>query len=95
MWGKRIEPSALTVDAIAARIAGEDTRDAIARDDEQTGRTTVIVHSAPAKMFTPYQAHRMMQVHRGCDRTTCPRKMAAVNVLVGAGVMRLDRRAGY
>ncbi|MEU5405098.1 hypothetical protein [Nocardia asteroides] len=95
MWRKKPKRSELTVDAIVARIAGEDTREAIARDDEQTGRTTVIVHSAPEKRFTLDQAHRMMQLHRECDRTICPRKMAAVNVLVGAGVMRLDRRAGY
>ncbi|MFC9874850.1 hypothetical protein [Nocardia salmonicida] len=85
----------MTVDAITERMASEDTRAAIAREDEQTGRTTVIVHSAPEKPFTLDQARRMMQVHRECDRDTCPRKMAAVNVLVGAGVMRLDSRARY
>ncbi|MFE7721000.1 hypothetical protein ACFU44_18385 [Nocardia rhizosphaerihabitans] len=68
---------------------------AIAQDDEQTGRTTVIVHSAPTKAFTIGQPRRVVQVHRSCDRTICPRKMAAVNVLVAAGVMRLDRRVGY
>lgn len=92
MWRRTTR---LTVDAIQARLAREAAQAAIAEDDEQTGRTTVIVHSAPTKAFTVGQARRMVQVHRSCDRTICPRKMAAINVLVAAGLMRLDRRVGY
>lgn len=85
----------LTVDAIQARIAREAAQAAIAEDDEQTGRTTVIVHSAPLQRFSIDQARKTVQAHRGCDRTICPRKMAAINVLVGAGLMRLDHRVGH
>lgn len=96
MWGRtRPGKRALTVDAIQKRIAREAAQAAIAEDDEQTGRTTVIVHSAPVQRFSIEQARRTVQAHRGCDRTICPRKMAAINVLVGAGLMRLDRRVGY
>ncbi|MFD4429945.1 hypothetical protein [Nocardia sp. NPDC058497] len=96
MWGRtKAGKRALTVDAIQARIAREAGQAAIAQDDEQTGRTALIVHSAPAKRFSIDQARQIIQAHRGCDRTICPRKMAAINVLVGAGLMRLDRRVGY
>lgn len=96
MWRRaKAATSAFTVDAIQARIASEAARAAIAQDDEQTGRTTVSVHSAPVQRFSIEQARRTVQAHRGCDRTICPRKMAAINVLVGAGLMRLDRRVGY
>lgn len=95
MWRRaNAATSAFTVGAIQARIARE-ARAAIAQDDEQTGHSTVIVHSAPVRRFSIDQARRTVQAHRGCDRTICPRKMAAINVLVGAGVMRLDRRVGY
>ncbi|MEV6061025.1 hypothetical protein AB0L62_13585 [Nocardia asteroides] len=94
MWG-RTKPERLTVDAIQTRLAREAARALIARDDEQNGRTAVIVHTAPARSFTLGQARRMMQLHRSCDRTLCARKQAAVDVLVASGVMRLDSRVGY
>lgn len=94
MWG-RTNGKPTTVDAIQRRLAREAAHAAIAEDDEQTGRTTVIVHSAPVGRFSIGQARMAVQAHRGCDRTICPRKMAAINVLVGAGLMRLDRRVGY
>ncbi|MGW6725578.1 hypothetical protein ACWF9G_06700 [Nocardia sp. NPDC055029] len=94
MW-RRTTGQRATVDAIQARLAREAACAAIAQDDEQTGRDTVIVHSAPVVRFSIDQARTTVRDHRGCDRTICPRKMAAINVLVGAGLMKLDRRVGY
>lgn len=99
MWGIfKSRRELTTVDTIRDRLAaeaGNAARAVIAQDDEQTGRSTVTEHSAPPRLLTIGQARRTMQAHRECDRATCPRKMAAVNVLVAAGVMRLAPRARY
>lgn len=81
--------------ATQTSLAREAAHIAITQDDEQTGRSTVIVHTAPVHRFSIDQARTTFQAHRGCDRSTCPRKMAAIDVLVGAGLMRLDSRVGY
>lgn len=45
-------------------------------------------HEAPSTPFTVPQAHRVMQTHRWCSRSTCRRKDAAWMVLVDAGRIR-------
>jgi len=49
----------------------------------------VYTHIAPARPPTVDQAHTITQQHRDCDTADCPRKMAAIRVLVKAGRMTL------
>lgn len=96
MWGKsKPDAGTLTVDDITARLAAEQTRAAIAREDEQTGREVIDSHTAPSARLTLPQARRVLQVHRACDRTTCPKKTAAWDLRVAAGEIVPDRRVSY
>lgn len=53
-------------------------------------------HHAPTTPFTVSEAHRAMQLHRGCRADACPRKGAAFRTLVAAGRIVPDTRAdGY
>lgn len=51
----------------------------------QTLRVPDYPHHAPLMPFTEAQAHREMQLHRGCRRGDCARKDAAWMALVDAG----------
>ncbi|MEV0548775.1 hypothetical protein OG308_16405 [Nocardia salmonicida] len=44
-------------------------------------------HTAPMLLFTPAQAHEVMQIHVACRAKQCPRKSVALDVLVSAGRM--------
>lgn len=46
-------------------------------------------HQAPMLPFTVAQAHGIMQIHVACRAKQCPRKAAALQVLVEAGRMVL------
>lgn len=48
----------------------------------------IYTHSAPARPFTPEQAHEAMQQHRECDH--CPRRHAARDALIEAGHITPD-----
>lgn len=53
-------------------------------------------HRAPTAPFTVPEAHRAMQLHRGCRADACARKGAAFRTLVAAGRIVPDTRAdGY
>lgn len=52
-------------------------------------------HEAPDEPFSVSAARHVMQVHRGCDRFDCARKMAAWNVLVQARIVVPDSGRGY
>ncbi|MEV0710402.1 hypothetical protein [Nocardia aurea] len=47
-------------------------------------------HRAPVQPFTIEQAHMIMQFHVACRAARCPRKAAAVDVLVDGGRMVLS-----
>ncbi|WP_280381677.1 hypothetical protein [Nocardia wallacei] len=47
-------------------------------------------HQAPRVPFTLAQAHSVMQYHVACRATRCPRKAAALQVLVEAGCVVPD-----
>ena len=96
VWS-RSKPGAgsLTVNDITARLAAEQTRAAIAREDEQTGREVIDSHAAPRARLTLPQARKVLQVHRACDRATCPKKTAAWDLRVAAGEIVPDRRVSY
>ncbi|MBU3063136.1 hypothetical protein KO481_16570 [Nocardia sp. NEAU-G5] len=49
----------------------------------------VYTHTAPARPLSVEQAHTITQQHRYCDAEECPRKRAAIRVLIEAGRMRL------
>ncbi|MFF0493941.1 hypothetical protein ACFYTQ_33390 [Nocardia sp. NPDC004068] len=44
-------------------------------------------HPAPEVSFTVDQAHRVMQFHVACRAIRCPRKAAALQALVAAGLV--------
>lgn len=76
MWGQTV-PKQPTVWDIMARLAQEA---------EQQGQPSpVLDHTAPREPLTSEMAHRVLQLHRACDRDRCPRKAAAWDVLVAAG----------
>lgn len=75
MWGSRSEQP--TVWDIMARLAQEA---------EQDGQPSpVLDHSAPSEPLTREMAHRVLQLHRSCDRMRCARKAAAWGLLVELG----------
>lgn len=79
-------PKSLTVQDIIARLA---------REDADEGRPCLLLdHSAPPHLLSLDEAHTVMQDHRACDRTICPRVNAAYNVLVAAGKIRPQPKAG-
>ncbi|GAA5077377.1 hypothetical protein GCM10023319_14630 [Nocardia iowensis] len=47
-------------------------------------------HAAPEYPLSVSEAHRIMQQHRGCRVSDCPRKAAARQALIDAGRMRPD-----
>lgn len=52
-------------------------------------------HRAPFAPLSPEQAHKYMQLHRGCTTEGCARKAAAFYTLVAAGRAKPDSsRAG-
>ncbi|MFC9876498.1 hypothetical protein [Nocardia salmonicida] len=78
MWGQTADvPKQPTVWDIMARLAQEA---------EQHGQPSpVFDHSAPGEPLTRDLAHRVLQLHRACDRVRCARKAAAWTLLVEAG----------
>lgn len=75
MWGQKSEQ--LSVWDIMARLAQEA---------EQDGQPSpVLDHSAPSRPLTREMAHRVLQLHRPCDRVRCARKAAAWTLLVDLG----------
>ncbi|WP_143875962.1 hypothetical protein [Nocardia fluminea] len=58
----------------------------LALEAEQDGKPSpVLDHSPPSAPFTREMAHRVLQLHRSCDRTRCARKAAAWDLLVELG----------
>jgi hypothetical protein len=49
-------------------------------------------HRAPARPFTPAQAHREWREHMDCAASDCARKAAAMSVLVAAGQISVARQ---
>lgn len=81
MWGPKSSlPEQPTVWDIIARLAQEA--------DQQGQPSPVLDHSAPRQPFALDEAHSVLQTHRACERTLCPRKAAAWGVLVAAGRIR-------
>ncbi|GAD81593.1 hypothetical protein FEK33_09230 [Nocardia asteroides NBRC 15531] len=77
MWAQK--PNDLTVWDIIARLAQEA---------EQNGRPSpVLDHSAPDYPLSREMAHRVLQLHRVCDRVRCARKAAAWMRLVELGAV--------
>ncbi|TLF52019.1 hypothetical protein [Nocardia cyriacigeorgica] len=58
----------------------------MASEAEQQGQPSpVLDHSSPREPLTRDAAHRVLQLHRACDRVRCARKAAAWGALVDAG----------
>lgn len=78
MWGPKSSiPAQSTVWDIMARLAQEA---------EQVGQPSpVLDHSMPSHPLTRDMAHRVLQLHRACDRVRCARKAAAWTLLVDLG----------
>ncbi|MCX4099139.1 hypothetical protein [Nocardia sp. alder85J] len=91
--GPRARPlSGPSVADIARRLAAEPPEPA-----KHGGRVAVWpliwTHEAPEIAFTVAAAHLVMQQHRKCPDRACPRKRAALRVLVDAGHAVPDARA--
>ncbi|UGT63944.1 hypothetical protein [Nocardia asteroides] len=52
-------------------------------------------HEAPDRRLSITEAHQAVQRHRACEADECPRKDAALRVLVQSGRVVLDPRRGY
>ncbi|MFC8530169.1 hypothetical protein [Nocardia sp. NPDC057227] len=52
-------------------------------------------HDAPERRLSIPEAHQAVQRHRSCEAADCPRKAAALRVLVQSGRVVLDPRRGY
>ncbi|MEV0436005.1 hypothetical protein [Nocardia sp. NPDC050413] len=58
----------------------------LAQEAEQTGQPSpVLDHSLPSDPLTREMAHRVLQLHRTCDRARCARKAAGWTLLVELG----------
>ena len=52
-------------------------------------------HEAPERRLSIPEAHQAVQRHRSCAAAECPRKAAALRVLVQSGRVVLDPRRSY
>ncbi|MEV0078062.1 hypothetical protein AB0H58_16785 [Nocardia neocaledoniensis] len=75
MWGQKSEQ--LSVWDIMARLAQES--------EDHGQPSPVLDHSAPSHPLTRDMAHRVLQLHRACDRVRCARKAEAWSLLVEVG----------
>ncbi|WP_195110068.1 hypothetical protein [Nocardia transvalensis] len=76
-------------------VSVQELRARIEREDDLSGRGVVWYHGAPVRPLTEQQAHRITQLHRDCGPDVCPRKAAALSVLIAAGKVKPDSSRAY